>query len=149
MLPGNGERNWYFITIQKKDWKYQQQTWEWAGGNEKANGVTRSGQWSLFYSSILFKYSNTVIWKNWWHLWANGEREYHLSCSPCLSFVYLKNAKTIAPVLQVSADVVRIKGTRFSYFSHCWETFIANDGAYRDTKFPLLFSFWIRKGANN
>lgn len=34
-------------------------------------------------------------------------------------FVYLKNAKTIAPVLQVSADVVRIKGTRFSYFSHC------------------------------
>lgn len=64
-------------------------------------------------------------------------------------FVYLKNAKTIAPVLQVSADVVRIKGTRFSYFSHCWETFIANDGAYRDTKFSLLFSFWIRKGANN
>ena len=48
MLPGNGERNWYFITIQEKDWKYQQQTWEWAGGNEKANGVTRSGQWSLF-----------------------------------------------------------------------------------------------------
>lgn len=104
---------------------------------------------AFLYSSILFKYSNTVIWKNWWHLWANGEREYHLSCSPCLSFVYLKNAKTIAPVLQVSADVVRIKGTRFSYFSHCWETFIANDGAYRDTKFPLLFSFWIRKGANN
>ena len=48
ILPGNGERNWYFITIQEKDWKYQQQTWEWAGGNEKANGVTRSGQWSLF-----------------------------------------------------------------------------------------------------
>ena len=40
---------------------------------------------AFLYSSILFKYSNTVSWKNWWHLWANGEREYHLSCSPCLS----------------------------------------------------------------